>query len=73
MCRPKTWARCSRQSKQTGFNSRRKETDESLDWLEAAVDKRYARVVRISVKLMFEHLRSHPRYHALMRKMNLEP
>lgn len=48
------------------------EVDQVLDWLEKAIEERDLNIV---YTLKFEQvyaLRGHPRYHALLRKMNLE-
>jgi tetratricopeptide (TPR) repeat protein len=47
--------------------------DQGFDWLEKAVDECYAGIVQVTVNPIYDRLRSHPRYHALLRKMNLEP
>ncbi len=47
--------------------------DQALDWLEKAVDEREGQAVDMNVGVFFDPLRSHPRYKALLRKMNLEP
>jgi eukaryotic-like serine/threonine-protein kinase len=50
------------------------EIDKGFDYLEIAVDERDSMVFHIYEHPQFrETLRSHPRYHALLRKMNLEP
>jgi serine/threonine-protein kinase len=48
------------------------ETENVLHWLEKAVDERDGMVILIPAHLTFDPLRSHPRFHALLRKMNLE-
>lgn len=47
------------------------ETDKSLDWLEKAMDERELWIFTLNVELLYDVLRSHPRYRALLRKMNL--
>jgi eukaryotic-like serine/threonine-protein kinase len=49
------------------------ETDQAFDWLEKAVDEHDQWIFFIHADNSFDPLRSHPRYHALLRKMNLEP
>jgi serine/threonine protein kinase/Tfp pilus assembly protein PilF len=49
------------------------ETDKAFDWLEKAADDRQGLILHFHVNPSFDPLRSHPRYHALLRKMNLEP
>jgi len=49
------------------------EIDRGFDWLEKAVDERDGWILHIHVHPAFDPLRSHPRYPALLRKMNLEP
>jgi hypothetical protein len=47
------------------------ETDKAFDWLEKAMDERDGMIINIlAVNFLFDPLRSHPRYHALLRKMN---
>jgi serine/threonine protein kinase/Tfp pilus assembly protein PilF len=46
--------------------------DKCIDWLERAVNDRETLIASIKFAF-FDSLRSHPRYHALLRKMNLEP
>jgi eukaryotic-like serine/threonine-protein kinase len=50
-----------------------REIDPGLDWLEKAIDERQNMIFQISFSPLMDPLRSHPRYHALLRKMNLEP
>jgi len=47
--------------------------DNGFDWLEKAIDERDTWIFEISTNPIFDSLRYHPRYQALMRKMNLEP
>jgi eukaryotic-like serine/threonine-protein kinase len=47
--------------------------DKALDWFEKAVEEQDALVAFHQTFPIFDPLRSHPRYHALLRKMNLEP
>jgi tetratricopeptide (TPR) repeat protein len=49
------------------------EIDKTLDWIERAIEERDAPTAMFLNMPLFDPLRSHPRYHALMRKMNLEP
>jgi hypothetical protein len=49
------------------------EIDRGFDWLEKAVDERDGLIVHIHVDPGYDPLRSHPRFQALLRKMNLEP
>jgi serine/threonine protein kinase/Tfp pilus assembly protein PilF len=49
------------------------EIDRCFDWLEKAVDERDGFILHIHVDPVYEPLRSHPRFQALLRKMNLEP
>jgi adenylate cyclase len=48
------------------------EVDECFDWLNKAVDDRDLTALHMICHPGFESLRSHPRYKALLRKMNLE-
>ena len=48
------------------------EVDECFDWLNKAVDDRELTALHMICHPGFESLRSHPRYKALLRKMNLE-
>ncbi|MBZ5500234.1 MAG: protein kinase [Acidobacteriia bacterium] len=47
--------------------------DRCFDWIERAVDERDPWVLHFHVDPTCDALRSHPRYPALLRKMNLEP
>lgn len=49
------------------------EIDQSFDWLEKAVDEHNDRIFYILADSYFDPLRSHPRYPALLRKMNMMP
>jgi hypothetical protein len=49
------------------------ETDKCFDWLDKAIDERDNAIFEICLGPYLDPLRSHPRYHALLRKMNLEP
>jgi serine/threonine protein kinase/TolB-like protein/Tfp pilus assembly protein PilF len=48
------------------------EMEKCFDWLEKAVDEHDGIVFNLHVLPYFDSLRSHPRYPALMRKMNLQ-
>ena len=47
--------------------------DKAFDWLEKAVDEQDGLLYNIPALSSLQPLRSHPRYKALLRKMNLEP
>jgi eukaryotic-like serine/threonine-protein kinase len=49
------------------------EVDRGLEWLEKAVDERDGFIIHLHVDPCWDVLRSHPRYQALLRKMNLTP
>jgi serine/threonine protein kinase/Tfp pilus assembly protein PilF len=49
------------------------EMDKAFDWFEKAVDEREPLMLHIHVHPNYDSLRTHPRYKALLRKMNLEP
>jgi serine/threonine-protein kinase len=49
------------------------DVEKVFDWSERAVDERDSMVMYTPGFHLFDPLRSHPRYHALLRKMNLEP
>jgi tetratricopeptide (TPR) repeat protein len=49
------------------------EIDKALDWCEKAIDERDSWILHLGVHPLWDPLRPHPRYHALLRKMNLEP
>jgi eukaryotic-like serine/threonine-protein kinase len=50
------------------------ELEKGFDWLERAVDVRDSMIFHIHVHPVFvDRLRSHPRFNALLRKMNLAP
>jgi tetratricopeptide (TPR) repeat protein len=48
------------------------ETDRAFDWMEKAVEEHDGMMLHLNVSPDYDSLRSHPRYHALLRKMNLE-
>jgi Flp pilus assembly protein TadD len=47
------------------------EDEQALDWLERAYEERTGGVFGIKGSFLFASLRSHPRFRALLRKMNL--
>ena len=47
------------------------ESDAAIDWLEKAYDQRAGAIYGIKGSFLFAGLRSHPRFQALLRKMNL--
>jgi serine/threonine protein kinase/Tfp pilus assembly protein PilF len=47
------------------------EMDNAFDWFEKAVDEREPLMLHIHVHPNYDPLHTHPRYHALLRKMNL--
>ncbi|MGA2587596.1 MAG: protein kinase [Candidatus Aminicenantales bacterium] len=49
------------------------EMDKAFDWFEKAVDEHEPLMLHIHVHPNYDPLRTHPRYKALLRKMNLEP
>jgi len=49
------------------------EMDKAFDWFEKAVDEREPLMLHFHVHPNYDPLRTHPRYKALLRKMNLEP
>ena len=49
------------------------EVDSMFDWLEQAVDEHEGPAIHLHVEPGCDPLRSHPRYRALLRRMNLEP
>ncbi len=50
-----------------------REIDMAFDMVEKAVEEREFKMTHLHVDPLFDPLRSHPRYPALLRKMNLEP
>ncbi len=48
------------------------EQDQAIDWLERAVEERAGGVYGIKGSFLFTTLHSHPRFKALLRRMNLE-
>ncbi len=48
------------------------ETDKAFDWLEKAIDEHDSLTAIYLTGPTYNPLRSHPRYHALLRKMNLD-
>ena len=49
------------------------ETDKCLDWLEKGIDECESRSIHIHIHPIYDPRHSHPRFKALLRKMNLEP
>jgi serine/threonine protein kinase/Flp pilus assembly protein TadD len=49
------------------------EIDKAFDWFEKGVEERHSMILFFYPLPFFDPLRSHPRYKALLRKMNLEP
>jgi hypothetical protein len=47
------------------------EDDRAIDWLERAYEERAGAVYGIRGSFLFTRLRSHPRFVALLRRMNL--
>jgi TolB-like protein/Flp pilus assembly protein TadD len=47
------------------------EADRAMDWLERAYEERAGAVFGVKGSFLFTSLRSHPRFQALLRKMNL--
>jgi serine/threonine-protein kinase len=47
--------------------------DQAMAWLERAVEEREPMIVNINQEPYYDKIRSDPRYHALVRKMNLRP
>jgi tetratricopeptide (TPR) repeat protein len=48
------------------------EIEEGLEWFERAIDERDGLIINGNLFPIYDPLRSHPRYRALLRKMNLE-
>ena len=48
------------------------EMDKAFDWFEKAVDEHDPLMLHVHVHPNYDPLHTHPRYHALLRKMNLE-
>ena len=49
------------------------EIDQGFDWMEKAVDEHDEQIYFILSNNSYDYIRSHPRYYALLHKMNLEP
>jgi len=47
------------------------DVERCLDWFEAAVEERDPQVIHFPVKAMYDSLRGHPRFEALVRRMGL--
>ena len=47
--------------------------DTAFEWLDRAVDERDVHILHLTVKPVYDPIRSDPRFHRLLRKMNLEP
>ena len=45
--------------------------DRAIEWLERAIDVHDTQIVYAPMSPEFEHLRTHPRFAALMRRINL--
>jgi len=48
------------------------EVDMALEWLEKAFERRETRMTFLKVHPMYDSLRQHPRFHLLLKKMNLD-
>ncbi|MBI4911057.1 MAG: hypothetical protein HY820_46035 [Acidobacteria bacterium] len=48
------------------------EFDSAFEWLDRAVDERDVHILHLTVKPVYDPIRSDPRFHALLRKMNLD-
>ena len=48
------------------------EFDNAIDWLEKMIEERDAQFLHMGISPIIAPLRSHPRYRALLRKMNLD-
>src|SRR5208283_1396108 len=48
------------------------EADAAIDWLEQAFERRSGAIYGIKGSFLFKNLRSHPRFVALLRRMNLD-
>ena len=49
------------------------EIDQGFNWMEKAVEDRDQQIYYIHADMKYDPLRSHPRYKALLKRMNLEP
>jgi len=49
------------------------EIDRALEWFEKAIEDCDGTMINFHLAPLYDELRSHARYHALLRKMNLEP
>ncbi len=47
--------------------------DNAFDWFEQAIDEHESLMIHLHAHPNDDPLRTHPRYRALLRKMNLEP
>ena len=45
----------------------------TFDWLEKTTEEPHVLILELYASPIFDSLRSHPRYQALLRKMNLKP
>jgi hypothetical protein len=48
------------------------ETEVGFDWFSKAANEHESMILHLPFDLIFDPLRSRPRYHALLRNMNLE-
>jgi serine/threonine-protein kinase len=49
------------------------EMDKAFDWFEKAIDEHEPLMLHVDVHPNYDPLHTHPRYRALLRKMNMEP
>ncbi|MCW5981122.1 MAG: tetratricopeptide repeat protein [Bryobacteraceae bacterium] len=49
------------------------EIDAAFEWLDRAIDERDVNILHFAVKPVYDPIRADPRFHALLRKINLEP
>ena len=49
------------------------EKDQAFEWLETAYDQRDGQLSFLNVMPLWDPLRDDPRFHDLLRRMNLEP
>ena len=66
------WKELNPQSR-AGYYAWLGEKDLAIEWLTKAIDERYHGVGFANVDPRFDSIRDDPRFHDLMRRINLEP
>ena len=56
-----------------GHHAQLGEKDQAFEWLEKAYEARSSSLINLKVKPLYDPLRDDPRFHDLLRRMNLGP